>query len=159
MMSRQITFAGMLAAALSVAPALHAATTASGTVTISGTTYRLNGPAECLHTPHGSIYETPAMMWTVMMDGPRSGGVSRLNATIWQPTSGAAPQILFQAQTGTGLVDVATVLGGTVKGSATARAERKGAGGMLVIDGRTAAGQTVSMAMSCSGFAPPEDNG
>jgi hypothetical protein len=147
----------MLAAAVALATTLHAATTASGTVTINGATYNVNGPAECLYTAHGSIYKTPATMWSVMMDG--RGGLTRLHATMWQPKSGGAPQILFHAQTAAGVADVATVVGGKVRGSASGRVERKDPGGTIVVEGRTAAGQAVSMAVSCTGFAPPEDNG
>jgi hypothetical protein len=152
------SLAGAVVAALMLAATLQAATTASGTVTINGHTYNLNGRAECLHTPRGSIYETPAAMWSVMMDGS-AGGLTRLNATMWLPTAGGAAQILFQAVTPAGIVDITTVAGGTVKGHATARAERNGTGGTLIIEGRTAAGQAVAMAVSCSGFTPPEDNG
>jgi hypothetical protein len=150
----------MLAMALAAAPLTAANTTATGTMTIDGKAYNISGPAECLYTPHGSIYETPSVMWGVRMDARgASSGVSRLNATIWQPTAGGAAQILFQALTPAGPVEVATVVKGTVKGSAVARGDRKGAGGTLVIDGRTATGKSVSMTVNCGGFVPPEDNG
>jgi hypothetical protein len=156
-MIREMMFAGMLAWAAALTPVQAAGTTANGTITINGKADALNGPAECLHAPHGSIYETPAVMWSVMMDG--RGSVTHLNATIWQPASGGAAQILFHASTTAGEVDIATVTGGRVTGSAAARVERRGAGGSLFIEGRTASGQSLTMAMHCSGFAAPEDNG
>ncbi len=156
-MIRKTTFAGILAATLSLATTLLAGTTATGTVTINGSTYQVNGPAECLHTPRGSIYEAPAAMWSVTLEG--HGRLTRLNATMWQPTAGGAPQILLQAVTTAGRADVATVTRGKIMGTATGRAERKGDGGTLVIEGRTAAGQAIVMAVTCTGFAPPEDNG
>jgi hypothetical protein len=62
-------------------------------------------------------------------------------------------------QAGSATHEIATVKGGVVRGSATGRVERRGAGGTLSIEGRTVAGKVVHIAIVCSRFTAPEDNG
>ncbi len=96
------------------------------------------------------------MIWHASVS--TAGPLSRVNATIFQPKVGV-PEATMMLIVGGKDYQIATVKGGAVKGAATAKAERQGAGGTLAIEGRTASGQSVALTVSCSAFAAPEDNG
>ncbi len=132
---------------------------ATGTVIIAGQSYAISGPADCAYTESGTIYDVPATVWHAMWSSSRQDGMTHLNANIWQPKRGGDPQVTLSVTVGPATYDIATVKGGRIKGSATARTERRGTGGVLVIDGRTATGQAIVATIACSAFAAPEDNG
>ena len=160
--------AGAVALAISgIFPRLPVAAGPADTVSISATgrasgkPYEFHGYGECHYSADASIHDAPATMWYASLM-PRSSATSdpsHVNVTIWQPTKGGTPQVTLSVQLGPNVYALSTVAGGNVSGSATARAEKRGSGGTLNVDGRTASGQPITVSISCSKFLAPEDNG
>jgi hypothetical protein len=155
---RHSAFVALVCASLTAgAVSADAGVTATATATIGGRQYASKGPAECTHTAHGSIYDVPATIWHASLSSP-AGGLSHVSATIFQTTTGA--QVTLSVEAASREYAISTVTGGRVSGAATSTAQRSGSGGgTLSIDGRTAAGDSISLTISCSGFVAPEDNG
>jgi hypothetical protein len=125
--------------------------------TLAGARATFSGRGECHQSDAASIYEVPAAMWHASFSG--GTGIDRLNVTLWQPKAGGPMQITLAADAGRNHYSIGTVKGGTLSGSGTARVDRQGAGGTLVIQGQTASGAAIQLSVSCSRFTAPEDNG
>jgi hypothetical protein len=164
---RSIWTAGVMALAInSISPALQAAAGAPDSVSIdatgrvSGKPYEFHGYGQCHYSSDASIYGMPATMWSAsLMPGQATSDRSHLNVAIWQPTKGGSPQVTLSVQLGPNVYALSTVAGSNISGSATARAEKRGSGGTLHVDARTATGQPITVSISCSRFLAPEDNG
>ena len=135
----------------------------SGTVpiqmsgTLAGSRVTFSGRGECHHSDASSIYDVPAAMWHASLSG--GTGIDHLNVTLWQPKAGGPMQITLAAEAGRTHFSIGTVKGGTLSGSGTARVDRQGVAGTLIIEGKTATGAAVQLSVTCSRFAAPEDNG
>lgn len=131
--------------------------TASGSAIIDGRRYPFSGAAECTHTAAGSIHGAPAAIWHASV-AATGGALSHVNATIFQTKIGA-PQATMYLTVGQRSFEISNVGGGVPRGTAVAKAERNGTGGTLAIEGRTVAGESIVLTVSCRVFAAPEDNG
>lgn len=128
------------------------------TATVGGKRYSFTGKGECRHTTEASIYATPAAMWHASFRGS-AGGLESASLTLWQPKAGGPIQLNVSMMAAGTSYEVATVKGGTLRGTGNGRVERKGPSGTLIADGRTAGGQTIQVSVACSRFTAPEDNG
>jgi hypothetical protein len=150
--------------AAGVAPRAHAAHAQTGAVQVTavadidGRHYEYRGAGECHYTADGSIYNAPAAAWHASFDTTGTGW-SSVNLSIWQLTQGGSLQATFHATIGSTSYGISTVKGGTLRGTAKATTERRGEGGILSIDGRTAEGRSARVSITCSRFDAPEENG
>jgi hypothetical protein len=130
----------------------------SASVVVGGSTATFKGMGECHHTTDASIYEVPASMWTAAHDA-KTGDLSYLSLTLWQPKSGGGMQISLGVTVGRATYQIATVKGAPIRGSGTATVDLRGQGGSLVVRGATADGQSVLVTVDCSAFTEPVAEG
>ena len=130
----------------------------TATADAGGRHYEASGTGECHAATDASIYDNPAAMTSAMLSASRSS-MSQLNVTIWQLKKGSEIQVTLTTTLGATTYEIATVKGAPIKGAATARVDRRGAGGTITVDGRTAAGAALRVSVTCPAFTPPEDNG
>lgn len=109
--------------------------------------YAETKPGQCKHAPKASIYNTPAMMWTVQYSPSSSSSIA---LTLWRPTGAdATQQVNLIVQDGNKSHRISTVKGGTVTGRATVTFIARGAGGRFEIDGTTADGVAIKGSIDC----------
>lgn len=137
--------------------AVDTAITAAVVADIAGTHYEIKGTAECRAAADASIYDVPASMWHASFADPKNA-LSRVNVTLWQPTTGGPAQLTLLVAARSQTHEIVTIPA-RMNGSAIGRFERQGAGGSLVVEGRTASQQPIRVRVSCSQFLPAEDNG
>ncbi|MEO8482239.1 MAG: hypothetical protein ABI634_08525 [Acidobacteriota bacterium] len=65
----------------------QAAPAIAASADLGGRHFDFNGTGECRATPSASIYGVSAAMWHVSFSSG-SQPLSRVNATVWQPTKG-----------------------------------------------------------------------
>ena len=120
-------------------------------LTVGGQKYQSNEPGKCTHAEKGMIYQTVAELWSVQQS---SDGRS-LTLSLWKPKDGSADMITLSVSDGSSSHELNTVRGGgSTSGSATARMEKSGNGGIFTIDGRTKSGAPISGTIKCDAFAP-----
>jgi hypothetical protein len=151
--------AAVIPPAVTASPPVPGTTTAAATVTVQGNTYQFTGVADCTYTGDGSIFGAPAAAWHAMWTARERADLPHVNANLWQLKAGGDPMVNLAVTVGAANYQITTVRGGPIAGAATARAERKGAGGVLTIEGRTADGTALKAVIACSAFHAPEDNG
>jgi hypothetical protein len=118
---------------------------------IAGKQYQASGQGECKAAPRASIYGVPAALTSVSQ---RAGGDS-LNLSLWQPTAGAPAMLSLHVSTGSKSYVVDTVKGGSkrdTKGSGSAKLEKSGEGGAIVIDAVAAGGEKITGRIVCQRF-------
>jgi hypothetical protein len=109
--------------------------------------YAETKPGQCKHAPKASIYNTPAMMWTVQYSPSSSSSIA---LTLWRPTGAdATQQVNLSVQDGNKSHQISTVKGGKVSGTATVTFIPRGAGGRFEIDGTTAEGVRIRGSIDC----------
>ena len=127
-------------------------------VEVDGANATYTGQGECHHTADASIYEVPAHMWSAHAVS-ESGELRYLNLTLWQPKGAGQMQVSLALTVGERSHDIATVKGAEVKGSGTGRADPKGAGGSMRVDGKAADGATVRLTVECERWTEPVAEG
>ena len=125
---------------------------------IGGRTATYSGQGECTHTTDASIYDVPATQWSAHV-ADDAGELRSLNLTLWQPKGSAALQVSLALRLGDRSSDLATVTGAPIKGSATAEAAARGAGGTLRVEGKDAAGAAVRLTVECERWTEPVAEG
>lgn len=114
---------------------------------VGGQKYTETKPGQCRHAPKASIYDTPAMMWTVQVSPTSSSSIA---LTLWRPAgSGATQMASLNIQNGSVTHHISTVKGGTVTGQVTVTFVPRGAGGRFDIDGTTAGGVAIRGSIEC----------
>jgi hypothetical protein len=96
-------------------------------------------------------YGVPAALTSVSQ---RAGGDS-LNLSLWQPAAGAPAMLSLHVSTGSKSYVVDTVKGGSkrdTKGSGSAKLEKSGEGGAIVIDAVAAGGEKITGRIVCQRF-------
>ncbi len=142
-----------ISAALSLALALAAPAALAQEVSlqVAGKKYQASGQGECKTAPRASIYGVPASLTSVSQ---RSGSDS-LNLTLWQPASGAPAMMSLHLSSGSKSYVVDTVKAGSkrdTKGSGSAKLEKSGGGGTIVIDAVAAGGEKIAGRIQCKSF-------
>ena len=113
---------------------------------------------ECTYTRDATIYDVPAAMWSARI-GAESGELRYLNLTLWQSQGAADLQVSLGLTLGDRSLDIATVKGAPLKGSGTGRAEPKGAGGLLQVEGTGAEGGAIRVRVECERWTEPVAEG
>ena len=114
---------------------------------VGGQKYSETKPGLCKHAPKASIYDTPAMMWTVQVSPSSSSSIA---LTLWRPASKDVTQMAsLDVQHGSVSHHISTVKGGTVTGQVTVTFVPRGAGGRFDIDGTTAGGVAIRGSIEC----------
>ena len=124
------------------------------TAEVQGVRSTYAGPGECTHTTDASIYEVPATMWSARVSA-ESGALRYLNLTLWQPKGAPDLQVSLGLMIGERSHDIATVKGASLQGSGTGRADGRGAGGSLQVDGKDANGASVRVTIECERWTEP----
>ena len=128
------------------------------TAEVDGEKAAYSGLGECHHTADASIYEVPATMWSSRVAG-ESGELRYLNLTLWQPKGAAELQVSLGLTVGDRSYDIATVTGAPAKGSAKGRADARGAGGSMSVEGKDAGGAAVRLTVDCERWTEPVAEG
>jgi hypothetical protein len=116
-------------------------------LSVGGQKYAETKPGQCKHAPKASIYDTPAMMWTVQVSPSSSSSIA---LTLWRPASKDVTQMAsLDVQNGSVKHHISTVKGGTVTGQVTVTFVPRGAGGRFDIDGTTAGGVAIRGSIEC----------
>jgi hypothetical protein len=116
------------------------------------------GLGECHSTDDASIYEVPATMWSARVDAP-SGELPYVNLTLWQPKGTRELQVSLGLTVHGHTHRITTVKGAEQHGSARARVEPAGTGGVLRVEGADADGRPVTLSVRCSRFTEPVAEG
>ena len=118
---------------------------------VGGRELEARGPGECQHAAEGSIYQRPASLWSARFDGGDAEAIRHLNLTFWREAGGTEA---FNLALGAGADAhrIATVEGGELHGSGTARLEGGPDAGTLVVEGTTADGIPVRVRARCERF-------
>jgi hypothetical protein len=125
---------------------------------LGGTAAAFEGMGECHHTADASIYEVPATQWSVHA-ADETGALRYLNLTLWQPKGTSELQVSLGLAVGATTSDIATIKGAPIKGTATATARSRGAGGSFQVDGTDAAGTKVRVTVDCERWTEPVAEG
>jgi hypothetical protein len=88
-----------------------------------------------------------------------TGDLRDLNLTLWQPKGASEVQVSLALTLGGTTSGIATVKGAPIKGSGSGRAEAKGAGGALLVEGKDAAGARVRATVTCERWTEPVAEG
>jgi hypothetical protein len=128
------------------------------TADLGGTAAAFEGMGECHHTADASIYEVPATQWSVHA-ADEAGALRYLNLTLWQPKGTSELQVSLGLTVGAKTSDIATIKGAPIKGTATATAKSRGAGGSFQVDGTDAAGTKVQVTVDCDRWTEPVAEG
>jgi hypothetical protein len=130
----------------------------SATARVADGSAAFAGMGECHATHDASIYDVPATMWSARVDAP-SGELPYVNLTLWQPKGTSELQVSLGLTLRGQTHRIATVKGAEQHGSARARVEPTGAGGMLRVEGVDAEGQPLTLSVRCSRFTEPVPEG
>jgi hypothetical protein len=128
------------------------------TADLGGTAAAYQGMGECHHTADASIYEVPATQWSARAAAD-AGALRYLNLTLWQPKGTSELQVSLGLRVGARTSDLATIKGAPIKGTATATAKGRGAGGSFQVDGTDAAGTKVRVTVDCERWTEPAAEG
>ena len=120
---------------------------------VNGKQLQVKGGGQCKHEPNGSIYGSPASLWTVESTN-RNNPLQRLSLTVWKLTREGTTQMSLDLQTDTGSHRIATVKGGDIVGSGTVMFRPEASGGRFEIHGKDAKGNTIEVNVTCPGFGP-----
>ena len=118
---------------------------------VNGKQLQAKGGRQCKHEPNGSIYGSPASLWTVESTN-RNNSLQRLSLTVWKLTREGTTQMSLDLQTDTGTHRIATVKGGEIVGSGTVMFRPEASGGRFEIHGKDPKGNTVEVNVTCPGF-------
>ena len=113
--------------------------------------YSEEGTGECASSTESSIYDVPATQWHVTYGGDGSN-IQHLNLTVWRPRAGGPDMVGLYLQSGEINHEIATVKGGPLKGSGTARVRPTGKGGILNVSGKDADGHPLDLSVECERF-------
>ena len=117
---------------------------------VADKTYRAGGVGECASSADASIYDVPATLWHATYAG--GADPRHLNLTVWRPRSGGGNMVGLSILIGDASHQIATVKGGTMAGSGTAKVEPAGQGGTLTVTGVDEHGDAVEISVSCERF-------
>lgn len=118
---------------------------------VNGKQLQVKGGGQCKHEPNGSIYGSPASLWSVESTN-RNNPLQRLNLTVWKLTREGTTQMSLDLQTDTGSHRIATVKGSEIVGSGTVLIRPEASGGRFEIHGKDAKGNTVEVNVTCPAF-------
>ena len=104
------------------------------TAEVGGKRAAYTGMGECHHTTDASIYEVPATMWSAHVTA-ESATSAISTSRSGNPKGSSDTQVSLDIAVGGDSHDVATVKGSSPKGSGSGRADAKGAGGSLQVEG------------------------
>ena len=113
--------------------------------------YSEEGTGECASSTESSIYDVPATQWHVTYGGDGSN-IQHLNLTVWRPRAGGPDMVGLHLQSGEIDHEIATVKGGSLKGSGTASVRPTGKGGILNVSGKDADGHPLDLTVECERF-------
>jgi hypothetical protein len=113
--------------------------------------YSEAGTGECASNTESSIYDVPATQWRATYGGDGSN-IQHLNLTVWRPRAGGPDMVGLHLRSGEIDHEVATVKGGTLKGSGTASVRPAGSGGILNVSGTDADGHPLELTVECARF-------
>jgi hypothetical protein len=113
--------------------------------------YSEEGTGECASSTESSIYDVPATQWHVTYGGDGSN-IQHLNLTVWRPRDGAPDMVGLSLQSGEITHQIATVKGGTIRGSGTASVRPTGKGGILSLSGKDDDGHPLELTVECERF-------
>ena len=113
--------------------------------------YSEEGTGECATSTESSIYDVPATQWHVTYGGGGSN-IQHLNLTVWRPRAGGPDMVGLSLQSREISHEIATVKGGTLKGSGTADVRPSGKGGILNVSGTDADGHPLELTVECERF-------
>jgi hypothetical protein len=125
---------------------------------VAGRKYQASGPGECKVAPRASIYGVPAALTSVS----QSAGNDALNLSLWQPAGGAPAMMSLHVSDGSKSYVVDTVKGGSkrdIKGSGSAKLEKSGEGGTIVVDAVAASGEKITGRIVCKRFGAVQAEG
>lgn len=117
---------------------------------LAGKKYQASGQGECKAAPRASIYGVPAALTSVS----QRAGSDSLNLSLWQPAGAPAMMSLYVSSGGKRYV-VDTVKAGSkrdTKGSGSAKLEKSGDGGSIVVDAVAAGGEKITGRIVCKRF-------
>jgi hypothetical protein len=124
---------------------------------VAGRKYQASGPGECKVAPRASIYGVTAALTSVS----HSAGNNALNLSLWQP-AGAPAMMSLHVSDGSKSYVVDTVKGGSkrdIKGSGSAKLEKSGEGGTIVVDAVAASGEKITGRIVCKRFGAVQAEG
>ncbi|MGH7579548.1 MAG: hypothetical protein ACREM9_05205 [Gemmatimonadales bacterium] len=115
---------------------------------VAGHAFRASGTGECASSADASIFEVPAMLWHAVYadDG------SQVNLTVWRPKAGGGDMVGLSLTVGETPHRIATVKGGELTGSGTAKVQPAGSGGTLTVTGSDEHGHAVELSVECARF-------
>ena len=148
---RSLPLALMLAAPLALAQV-------DVSLQVAGKKYQASGQGECKAAPRASIYGVPAALTSVS----QSAGSDSLNLSLWQPASGAPAMMSLHVSSGSKRYVVDTVKAGSkrdTKGAGSAKLEKSGAGGAILIDAVAAGGEKITGRIVCQRFGALQAEG
>jgi hypothetical protein len=120
-------------------------------VTMGRIDYSEEGTGECATSTESSIYDVPATQWHVAYGGEGSN-IQHLNLTVWRPRAGGPDMVGLSLQSGEITHEIATVKGGTVRGSGTASVRPAAKGGILSVKGTDHDGHPLELMIECERF-------
>jgi hypothetical protein len=113
--------------------------------------YSEEGTGECASSTQSSIYDVPATQWRASYGGEGSN-IQHLNLTVWRPRAGGPDMVNLSLRSGEIGHEIATVKGGTIRGSGTASVTPAGPGGTLQVRGTDADGHPLELTVECERF-------
>ena len=113
--------------------------------------YSEEGTGECASGAESSIYDVPATQWHVTYGGDGSN-IQHLNLTVWRPRAGGPDMVNLSLRSGEIGHEIATVKGGSIRGSGTASVTPAGQGGTLQVRGTDADGHPLELTVECERF-------
>ncbi len=140
-----------LGAGATCAQGMDAPVTGEVALQVGTQSYRGSGTTECRASRDASIYDIPALLFSVA----QSSGKDNMRLSVWQPKNGKPDMMTLHVSLGGKSYEVDTVKGGDkrdTRGSGQARFEKVRLGGTFTIDAVAANGTKITGTVKCSRF-------